>query len=236
LPVNPPENMCMLNGKISFDIPNVPADHVQANILFAFIYEVVSRGKGMLLIKIDPSKSQTINCLMNETFPAIECFNNEELPIINPKIVGYFHHALVIDCISIVFEDSITTRALEHESAMADAYNKMKPGSIKWQLQAILTTSGYYEDIKGVQGPAVAARPRLSSADSRTKRTTPATRVQTPTPAPARRAPAPHRRTPPPLLRAPQPAGRLTAAATTRRPPALPARRQSKREARPDAD
>jgi hypothetical protein len=41
-------------------------------------------GKGMMLLKIDPSKSQTIKNLMNETFPAIECFDNEELPIMNP--------------------------------------------------------------------------------------------------------------------------------------------------------
>ena len=38
----------------------------------------------------------------------------------------------------------------EHESAMVDAYTKMKPDSFKSQLQAVLTT--YDEDIKGVQG------------------------------------------------------------------------------------
>ena len=55
-----------------------------------------------------------------------------------------------MNSISIPFEDSINAQALEHESAMVDAYTKMKPDSFKSQLQAVLTT--YYEDIKVVQG------------------------------------------------------------------------------------
>ena len=61
--------------------------------------------------------------LLHETFPAIQCLDNEQLPIMNPKTVAYIH-ALIIDCISITFEDSINARALEHESAMVDAYTK----------------------------------------------------------------------------------------------------------------
>ena len=133
--------MCILNGKTSFDIPNVPPDHVLLlfNILFAFVFEVVSGGKGMMLLKIDPSKTQTITNLLHETFPAIKCLHNEQLPILTPETVAYIH-ALIIDCISITFEDSINARALEHESAMVDAYTKMKPDSFKSQLQAVLTT------------------------------------------------------------------------------------------------
>ncbi len=84
------ENMCVLNGKKSFDIPNVPADHVllRFNILFAYIYEAVSGGKGMLQLKIDPSKQQTTNNLWHETFPAIECYDNEKLHAINPKLTS----------------------------------------------------------------------------------------------------------------------------------------------------
>ena len=67
----------------------------------------------------------------------------------NPKTVAYIH-ALIIECVSITFEDSIYARALEHESAKVDAYTKMKSDSFKSQLQAVLTT--YYEDIKGIQG------------------------------------------------------------------------------------
>ncbi len=51
-------------------------------------------------------------------------------------------NALIINSISIPFEDSINALALEHKSAMVDAYTKMKPDSFKSQLQAILTT--YY--------------------------------------------------------------------------------------------
>ncbi len=55
------ENICMLNGKMSFDIPNVPADHVllRFNILFAFVFEVVSGGKDMMILKIDPPKTHS---------------------------------------------------------------------------------------------------------------------------------------------------------------------------------
>ncbi len=76
----------------------------------------------------------------------------------NPKLVSYIH-ALVIDCISIVFKDSINTRALEPESVMVDAYTKMKPDSFQSQLQTILTT--YYEDIKGVQGASGCSRTKV---------------------------------------------------------------------------
>jgi hypothetical protein len=111
--------MCMLNGKTSFPIPNVPTDHklLRFNVLFAYVFEAVSGGKGMLNLKIDPSKQQTISNLLHETFPAIECFDNEKLHVINPKLIAYIH-ALVIDCISVTFAGSINSRALEHEGAM----------------------------------------------------------------------------------------------------------------------
>ncbi len=102
--------MCMLNGKQSFNIPNVPSDHVQLrfNVLFAYVFEAVSGAKGMMQLKIDPSKHQTINALMHETFPAIKCFANKKLHVINPKLIAYMH-ALIIDCILIVFTDSINS-------------------------------------------------------------------------------------------------------------------------------
>ena len=82
----------------------------------------------MMLLKIDPSKTQTITNLLHETFPAIKCLDNEQLPIMNPKTVAYIH-ALIIDCISITFEASINSRAHEHEGAMVAVYSKMKPDS-----------------------------------------------------------------------------------------------------------
>jgi hypothetical protein len=51
------------------------------------------------------------------------------------------------------------TASLEHESAMVDAYTKMKPDSFKSQLQAVLTT--HYEDIKGVQGDSGCHKTRI---------------------------------------------------------------------------
>ncbi len=137
------ENICLLNGKTLFGIPNVPADAtmLRFNVLFSFVFEAVSGGKGMMQLKIDPSKNQTITNLLLETFPAIQCCDNKALPFISPKAIAYIH-ALIMDSISILFEDSINARALDLESAMVDAYTKMKPDSFKSQLQAALTT--YY--------------------------------------------------------------------------------------------
>jgi hypothetical protein len=208
--------MCLLNSKTLFDIPNVPAyaTLLRFNILFSFIFEAVSGGKGIMQLKIDASKNQTITNLMIETFPAIQCYDNKELPFITPKTVTYIQ-ALTIDSISILFEDSINAQALDLESAMVDSYTKMKPDSFKSQLQAALTT--YYKDIKGFWAPALAPRPRSSSADSRTKRMpTRTTRAWPPLPPPLPSRPKPRQRLQPP------PAGRRLH--LLRLPPALPER------------
>lgn len=141
--------MCMLNGKTSFPIPNVPVDHklVCFNVLFAYVFDAVSGAKGMLNLKIDPSKQQTISNLLHETFPAIKCFENEMLHVINPNIIAYIH-ALVIDCISISFSDSVNSRALDHEDTMHKVYSKMTPDAFRTQFQTVLTA--YYEEIKGI--------------------------------------------------------------------------------------
>jgi hypothetical protein len=119
------------------------------NVLFAYVFEAVSGGKGMMQLKIDPSKNQTIYNFLHETFPSIKCLDNEKLRVINPK-TGAYIHALIIDSILIVFSDSINSRAHEHEGAMVDVYSKMKPDAFTSQLQTVLTA--YYEDIKWVVG------------------------------------------------------------------------------------
>jgi hypothetical protein len=79
--------MCMLNGKTSFNIPNVPQDYVlqRFNVLFAYVFDAISGGKGMMQLKIDPSKNQTIHNLLHETCPLLKCFDNKKLLVINPK-------------------------------------------------------------------------------------------------------------------------------------------------------
>ena len=64
-----------------------------------------------------------------------------------------------MNSISIPFEDSINAQALEHESAMVDAYTKMKPDSFKSQLKAALTT--YYEDIKRIHGASGCSKTKI---------------------------------------------------------------------------
>ena len=152
--------MCMLNGKTKFVIPNIPEKAVllRFNVLFAYVYDAVSGGKGMMLLKIEPSKNQTITSIMKVTFPATKCFDNEKLHLINHSTVAYIH-ALVIDSISILFEETINARALEHERAMLDVYSSMTPDAFKSQLQVALTT--YYVDIMGVHGASGCPKPKI---------------------------------------------------------------------------
>ena len=105
----------MLNGKVSFYIPNVPPDCIllHFNVLFTYFFEAVSMGKGMMNLKIEPSRNQTINNLLHKTFPSIKCFNNEKLCIVNPKTVAYIH-ALIIDSSSIVLDATLNSQAHEH--------------------------------------------------------------------------------------------------------------------------
>jgi hypothetical protein len=160
------ENMCMLNSKTKFHVPNVPGDAVLLrycdNILIAYVFDAVTGGKGMAYLQINPGKNQTIANLMLETFP--KCFGKEKFPVIRPQTVAYIH-ALIINSISIAFEDSINARALQHESAMLDVYTKRTPYSFKTQLQAVLTA--YYEDIKGVQGASGCPKPKFVTVKCR---------------------------------------------------------------------
>jgi hypothetical protein len=79
------------------------------------------------------------------------------VPMISPQTVAYIH-AVIIDPISISFEDS-NARSLQHESTMLDVYTKMMPDSFKMQLQAVLTA--YYEYIKGIQGTGGCPKPKF---------------------------------------------------------------------------
>ena len=82
--------MCMLNCKTEFVIPNIPENTVllRFNITFAFVYDAVSGGKGVMQLKVEPAKTQTISCVMREIFPAIKYLNNEKLHLLNPRIMG----------------------------------------------------------------------------------------------------------------------------------------------------
>jgi hypothetical protein len=124
--------MGMLNGEPKFEILNVPEDAIllRYNELFSYFYEALSRGKGMMQLQILPGKNQTIASVLHETFPVLKCFNNEKLALISPQTVAYIH-ALIIDSISIQFEETINALALEHESMMLDAYTEMETDSFK---------------------------------------------------------------------------------------------------------
>ena len=87
----------------------------------------------------------------------------------------YSHlNALAMNSFSIPFEDSINAQALEHEKMYTPKWSLTTSSrSYKPSWQPITRTS------RGVRTTAVATRPGSSNADSRTKRTTPATRART---------------------------------------------------------
>ena len=94
---------------------------------------------------------------MTEIFPAIKCFAYEKLHLLNPRIVAYIH-ALIINSISVKFDETNKSQALQHEATMLDVYSGMNPDNFKSQLQAVLTT--FYEDIKGHQGASGCPKPK----------------------------------------------------------------------------
>ena len=153
----------MLNGTTVFSIPNIPKDApiVPFNVLFAYIYDAVVSGKGMLNLQITPSKNKTVSLLLSEKFPPLKTTGaggSVETAFVSVKTVAYIH-ALVIDCISLQSEDSINTRALQHERAMEHEYSKLKPERFTKHLQSVLTT--YYEDIRAMPGASGCPKPKF---------------------------------------------------------------------------
>ena len=55
------ENMCMLDGQTFFVVPNVPETAIlfRFNVLFAYVFDAVTSGKGMVQLKINTAKNQT---------------------------------------------------------------------------------------------------------------------------------------------------------------------------------
>ena len=51
--------MCMLDGKTKFIVPNIPEKAVllRFNVLFAYLYDAVTSGKGMMQLQVDPAKN-----------------------------------------------------------------------------------------------------------------------------------------------------------------------------------
>ena len=64
-------------------------------------------------------------------FLAIKCFDNEKLHIIHLQTIAYIH-ALFMDSILNIFEDSINALAHGHERAMIDLCTKMKLDSFRF--------------------------------------------------------------------------------------------------------
>jgi hypothetical protein len=120
----------MLNYKTLFVIPNILENAVLlcSNVLVAYDFEAVSEGKGMMQLKIEQSKNQTMSSIMHESFPAIKCFSNEKLHLLNLCTITYIH-ALDINSISILSKENINARAREHESTMFNVYSSMTPES-----------------------------------------------------------------------------------------------------------
>jgi hypothetical protein len=81
--------------------------------------------------------------------------------LLKDKGCNHIPNALIIYSILNPFEDSINAQAFQQESAMVGVYTKMKPDSFKSQLQAVLTVTAFYEDIKGVQGASCCPKTKM---------------------------------------------------------------------------
>ena len=143
--------MAMLNSTTKFEILNVPEEAIllRFNVLYAYVHEALSHGKGLMLLKIMPGKNRTIASVLHETFLVLKCFDNKKLALISPKTVAYIH-ALMIDAISIQFKESINAQELDHESSILEAYTEMETNAFTSQLQAVLTF--FYQNVKEVTG------------------------------------------------------------------------------------
>ena len=93
-------------------------------------------------LQITQSKNKTVALLLSEKFPPLQITGaggSVQTTFVSVRTVAYIH-ALIIDCISLQSEDSINTRALQHERAMVYEYSKLKPEKFTKHLQSILTT------------------------------------------------------------------------------------------------
>ncbi len=79
----------------------IPETHklVHFNVMFAHLFNVLSKSQGMSLYEIKLVKTPTIEALVNRSFSSHQ--GNVALPYIGPRTVAYIH-ALIVDSVTLL--------------------------------------------------------------------------------------------------------------------------------------
>ena len=145
------ENVCLLDGTRPVDVPIVADDHplIHHNDLLAHLFDALSKSQGMVALTISPSKDNTISALLKNTFPAIKSTNDLPTPWISPSTIAYIH-GLIIDSVTALQTDSVTTRAFRCETMARQELESMTLAEFHDELRLALTS--YYEGIVKMEG------------------------------------------------------------------------------------
>ncbi len=84
---------------------------VHFNVMFAHLFNVLSKSQAMSLYEINPVKTLMIEALVNGSFPAIKATNDVALPFVGPRTVAYVH-ALIVDTVTVLQTESPNAEAL----------------------------------------------------------------------------------------------------------------------------
>jgi hypothetical protein len=100
--------------------------------------------KGIAALLIVLSKNLTITALLDRVFPAIASTNNQPMQYVTTKTVAYIF-ALVIDCVTVFHQDSLHSRANQHEASILKELDSMPPDDFRTELSCSL--ADFYENI-----------------------------------------------------------------------------------------
>ena len=141
----------MVDGKLPISVPIIPEDHnlVHFNVLFAHLFNVLSKCQAMGMYEINPSKHLTINALVEGSFPAINATDGKPTPFVGPRTVAYIH-ALIVDTVTILQSHAPNTRALRNETMVHQELQNMDPVTFQKELGSCL--AAYYEGILKMEG------------------------------------------------------------------------------------
>ncbi len=101
------EHICLIKGNEPISLPIVPETQtlVHFNVMFAHLFNVLSKSQAMSLYEISPMKTLTIEALVNGSFPAIKATDNVALPFVGPRTVAYVH-ALIVETVTVLQADN----------------------------------------------------------------------------------------------------------------------------------
>ncbi len=144
------ESICLVDGKQNIIQPVVPAEQgfLHFNNLWCYLFYKLTgkekHNKGMATFSTILSKNLTITALLDRVFPAIASKNNQPMPFVTIKTVAYIF-TLVINCVTVLHQDSPHSRTLQHEASILKELDSMPPDDFRTELRGSLTD--FYENI-----------------------------------------------------------------------------------------